>query len=85
MSESREPQGTDEMAAGILAFMILGGGSGLAVFLVCKFAYQLDGPGIIAAAIALGLIAGTIGAFTKFGRTAGWVILEVLYVIGLFS
>ena len=34
MSESREPQGTDEMAAGILAFMILGGGSGLAVFLV---------------------------------------------------
>ena len=85
MSNSREPSETDEMAAGILAFIIFGGGFGLVAFLVCKFTFQLDGPIIVAAIVASSSITGTIGAFTKFGRVAGWVVLEVLYVIGLFS
>ena len=85
MSNSRAPSETDETAAGILAFIIFGGGAGLVAFLICKFTFQLDGPLIIAAIVASSLITGTVGAFTKFGRVTGWVVLELLYVIGLFS
>jgi len=73
------------MAAGILAFILLGGGSGLVAYLICKFAYGVDSFAIVAAAIALGLIVGLLAAFTRFGRIAGWVVLEVLYVIGLLN
>ncbi|WP_370172748.1 MULTISPECIES: hypothetical protein [Hyphomonas] len=86
MSEPDTPaRGMKTITAGIFAAIVIGGGSALTSYGVAKFAFGKEGLLIALAAIAFGIFAGALSAFTKAGRATAAIIYDLLILINLFS
>ncbi|MEZ5946816.1 MAG: hypothetical protein R3C13_07935 [Hyphomonas sp.] len=81
MTEQKQPTGMDDLAAGFISFVLLGGGVALATYLVCLFGFGWRSGISAAVAVGSGTVAGCFGGFTKAGRALGdalWTVVREL-------